>query len=104
MSGQVISDLKVTKRDFKNKSKGWFKFTTDKTASVSVDTENPRNANCWNCFRDNVPSTDCGSYYPLSIAILVMDNLINNVEGRLSNRKYTEIFSIFPSVCLLEQS
>ena len=46
MSGQAISDLKVTQRDFKNKSKGWFKFTTDKTASVSVDTEKPRNAKC----------------------------------------------------------
>ena len=64
MSGQVISDLKVTKRDVKNEFKAWFKFTTDITVSVSVDTEKPRTAKCWSCFRDNVSSTDCWSYYP----------------------------------------
>ena len=64
MSGQVISDLKVTKRDVKNEFKACFKFTTDITVSVSVDTEKPRTAKCWSCFRDNVSSTDCWSYYP----------------------------------------
>ena len=100
MTDQVISDLKDTKRDIENEFKEWFKFATDMAAFVGVDPEKPRTAKCWRRFRDNVPSTDCESYYSRSIAILAMDNLTNNLEDRMADRKHTEIFSLLPSVCL----
>ena len=71
-------------------------------ASVGVDPEKPRNAKCWSRFRDNIPSTDCESNYRRSIAISVMDNLINNLEDRMADRKHIEICSLLPSVCLSE--
>ena len=97
MIDQVISDLKDTKRDIEHEFKGWFKFATDMAASVGVDPEK-----CWSRFWDNVPSTNCESYDRRSIAIPVMDNLINNLEDRIADRTHTEIFSILPSVCLSE--
>ena len=42
------------------------------------------------------------SYYRRSIAIPVMDNFINSLEDRMTDRKHTEIFSLLPSVCLSE--
>ena len=71
-------------------------------ASVGVDLENPRAAKCWSRFRNNVPSTDCESYYRQSIAIPVMNNLINKLKDRMADRKHTEIFSLLPTVCLSE--
>ena len=71
-------------------------------AFVGVDLEKPRTAKCWSCFRDNVPRTDCESYYGRSIAIPVMDNLIYNLEDIIADKKRTEIFSLLPSVCLSE--
>ena len=71
-------------------------------ASVGVDLENPRTARCWSRFRNNVPSTDCESYYRQSIAISVMNNLINKLKDRMADRKHTEIFSLLPTVCLSE--
>ena len=102
MTDQVISDLKDAKRDIENEFKGWFKFATDMAASVGVDPKKSRNAKCWSCFRDIVPSTDCESYYRQSIAIPVMDNHVNNLEDRMADRKHTKIFSLLPSVCLSE--
>ena len=99
---KVISDLKDTKRDIENEFKGRFKFATDMAASVGVDPENHRTVKCLSRFRDNIPSTDCESYYRRSIAIPVMDNLINNLQDRMADRKHTEIFSLLPSVCLSE--
>ena len=55
-----------------------------------------------NRFRDNVPTTDCESSYLSSIAIPVMDNLINNLEDRMADRKHTAIFSILPPICVSE--
>ena len=75
MTDQVISDLKDTKRDTENEFKGWFKFAIDMAASVGVNPEKPRTAKCWSRFRDNVPSTDCETYYRRSITIPVMDYL-----------------------------
>ena len=71
-------------------------------ASVGVDAEKPKTAKCWSRFKDNVPSTDCESYYRRSITISVMDNLINNLKDRMADRKHTEIFSLLPSVCSSE--
>ena len=70
MIDQVISDLKDTKRDIENEFKGGFKFATDMASSVGVDLENPRTAKCWSRFRDNVPSTNCESYYRRSTYLL----------------------------------
>ena len=100
MTDQVISDLKDAKRDIENEFKGWFKFATDMAASVGVDPKKSRNAKCWSCFRDIVPSTDCESYYRQSVAIPVMDNHVNNLEDRMADRKHTKIFRLLPSVCL----
>ena len=86
MIDQVISDLKDTKRDIENEFTEWFKFATDMAASVGVDLEKPRTAKCWSRFRDNIPITDCKSYYRRSIAIHVLDNLINNLEDRMADR------------------
>ena len=55
-----------------------------------------------NRFRDNVPTTDCESSYLSSIAIPVMDNLINNLEDRMADRKHTAIFSILSPICVSE--
>ena len=54
-------------------------------------------------FKINVPSTDNESYYHKSIAIPVMDNLINNLEDRIADTSHTELFSLLPSVCLPKQ-
>ena len=97
MIDQIISDLKHTKRDIENEFKGWFKFATDMAAPVGVNPEKPRTAKCW-----SRTSTDCESYYRLSIAVPVMDNIIDNLEDRMADRKHTEIFSLLLSVCLLE--
>ena len=102
MIDQVISNLKDTKRDIKKEFKGWFKFATDTAASIGVDPEKPRATKCWSCFRDNVPSTDCESYYSRSVAIPVMDSFINTLEDRMADRKHTEIISLLPSVWLSE--
>ena len=59
-------------------------------AFVGVDLEKPRPTNYWSPLRDNVPRTDCESYYCRSIVILVMDNLINNLEDRTVDRKYKD--------------
>ena len=71
-------------------------------APLCVYPEKPTAAKCWNHFRDNVPTNDCESSYLPSIAIPVMDNLLNNLEDRMADRKHTAIFSILPSVCLSE--
>ena len=70
MTDQVISDLKDTKRDTENEFKGWFKFAIDMAASVGVNPEKPRTAKCWSRFRDNVPSTDCETYYRRQLLFL----------------------------------
>ena len=72
------------------------------TATVGVDPEKSTAAKCWNRFRHNVPTTDCESSYLSSIAIPVMNNLINNLEDRMADRKHTAIFSILPPICLSE--
>ena len=69
-------------------------------ASVGVESEKPRAAKYWSRFRDNVPSTDCESYYRWSVAVHVMANLINNLEDRMIDRNHTEIFGLLPSLCL----
>ena len=71
-------------------------------AGVVADPEKPRTGNGWSRFKDNDPSTDCESYKRRSIAVSVMDNLINNLEDKVTDRKHTVIFSLLPSVCLSE--
>ena len=53
--------------------------------SVGIHPDKPRTAKCWGNYKKNVPSTDNESYYRRFIAIPVMDNLINNLEHRMTD-------------------
>ena len=70
-----------TKHNIEHEFKGRFKFPTDMAVSVGLGPEKFRTTKYWS------PSTDCESYYRRSVAILVMDNLINNLEDRTADRK-----------------
>ena len=68
--------------------------------TVVVEPSLPRAARCWSRYRNNVPGEDSETYYQRSIAIPVMNDLITNLQDRMSDRNHTEIFALLPSVCL----
>ena len=78
----------------------WFTFAVEMAKTVVVEPSLPRAARCWSRYRNNVPGEDSETYYRRSIAIPVMNDLITNLQDRMSERNHTEIFALLPSICL----
>ena len=78
----------------------WFTFVVDMARPAGVEPSLSRAARCCSHYRNNVPGEDSETYYRRSIAIPVMNDLITNLQDRMSERNHTEIFALLPSICL----
>ena len=57
----------------------------------------PKTTKCFSAHRD-VPIDDIKSYWPKSVAVPVMDNLIAQLTERLSDRSHASLFMLLPAV------
>ena len=100
MINKVLSDLRDIQSNTDVEFKVWFTFAVEMAKTVVVEPSLPRAARCWSRYRNNVPGEDSETYYRRSIAIPVMNDLITNLQDRMSDRNHTEIFALLPSICL----
>ena len=100
MINKVLSDLRDIQSNIDAEFKVWFTFAVEMAKTVVVEPSLPRAARCWSRYRNNVPGEDSETYYRRSIAIPVMNDLITNLQDRMSDRNHTEIFALLPSICL----
>ena len=60
----------------------------------------PRGTKCFSTYRDNIPSDDMKDYWRRTTAVPVMDNLMEQLEGRLVDRHHTDLLIVLASVML----
>ena len=60
----------------------------------------PRATKCFSTYRDNIPSDDMKDYWRRTTAVPVMDNLMEQLEGRLVDRHHTDLLIVLASVML----
>ena len=99
-----MSDLLGIQSNINTEFKVWFTFAVDMAKSVGVEPSVPRTARCWRRYPNNVPGEDSETYYRRSIAILVMNDLTTNFQGRMSDRSRTEIFALLPDFDIEQSS
>ena len=68
--------------------------------SFGVEPSLLRTARCWSRYYNNVPGEDSETDYRRSIAIPVINDLITNFQGWMSDRNHTKIFALLTSICL----
>lgn len=100
MIDSVLADLEATKKDIEDHFHVWYELAVEMARAVGVDPSTPRLAKAWSRFRDNVPSENPESYYRRSVAVPVMDNLVNDLRDRMQDRNHVEIFALLPSVMM----
>ena len=67
-------------------------------ANVGVKPSLSNAARCWSSYRDNVPNDGPQSFFKLTIAIPVMNDLTNDLRDRMKDSKHAETFALLPSV------
>ena len=67
------------------------------TQSVDVQSFVPRLAKVWRRFRSNVEN-DGPKSYKRAVAVLSLDDINSQLQGRLQDRNHINIFALLPSV------
>lgn len=69
--------------------------------SVSVNPSTPRSVKFWIQFEDNEQTKVLKIiYYKRSIAISVIDGLVNDLKQKMTDRIHVELFAALPSIIL----
>lgn len=67
--------------------------------SVSVNPSTPRSVKFWIQFEDNEQTKVLKIiYYKRSIAISVIDGLVNDLKQKMADRIHVELFAALPSI------
>ena len=98
MIDTVIADLEAAKKDIDTRFHDWYTLAVEMGEAVGVKPSTPRLAKAWSRFRNSLPHENPEIYYRRSIAIPVMDNLINDLRDRMKERSHVDTFALLPSV------